>query len=293
MLDQFGNVIGVITSRVDTSESGRPVTGIGFAIPINDALASSTIPVAPATAIPSLPTPFPPIVPIPDVDAAKAALDQQYQAMEAQRQLQVQATRAAIEAQQEIDRYAAALEAERIANLPTPTPQPTATPLPPPTPQPTMYCREWETMVHDWINEGNRFWDYQFTYNWDVIPVHPRLTLEEALAYCVLDFPYGQMRSRIYGTVYQVGTDRHNILPGTYKYHAPNGDDRVGTHARNTMKADCTLTVNYQEHNKVVMRMPYGQPFQYQLLTYHNLVKFKCSWANSHDRSALMVRIGD
>ena len=148
-------------------------------------------------------------------------------------------------------------------------------------------------MVHDWIDEGNRFWDYQFTYNWDVIPVHPRLTLEEALANCVLEFPYGQMRAGTYGRVYQVGTDRHNLLPGTYKYHAPHGDDRVGTHAPNWTESTCALTVNYDEHNEERITMPYGKPFQYQVLSYHNRVKFECRFSNPYENSALMIRIGD
>ena len=35
MLDQFGNVIGVVVSRVEESD-GRDISGIGFAIPINE-----------------------------------------------------------------------------------------------------------------------------------------------------------------------------------------------------------------------------------------------------------------
>ena len=31
----FGQVAGVVVSRVETDNSGRPVAGIGFAIPIN------------------------------------------------------------------------------------------------------------------------------------------------------------------------------------------------------------------------------------------------------------------
>ena len=35
LLDMFGQVAGVVVSRVETDSSGRPVAGIGFAIPIN------------------------------------------------------------------------------------------------------------------------------------------------------------------------------------------------------------------------------------------------------------------
>ena len=61
MLDQFGNVVGVITSRVDTSESGRPVTGIGFAIPINDVTTGRNVPEPTTGRILPTPTPFPAI----------------------------------------------------------------------------------------------------------------------------------------------------------------------------------------------------------------------------------------
>ena len=83
-------------------------------------------------------TPFPTIPPTPDIEATKAALH----AMDAHRRASEQATRSAVEAQQEAERYAASLEATRIAELPTPTQThtptltPTATPLPTPTPLP-------------------------------------------------------------------------------------------------------------------------------------------------------------
>lgn len=34
MLDEFGNVVGVVVSRID--ERGRDNAGIGFAIPVNE-----------------------------------------------------------------------------------------------------------------------------------------------------------------------------------------------------------------------------------------------------------------
>ena len=130
LLDANGNVIGVITFRISsTPETGRPVTGIGFAIPIDavqqdlGALAASGNPSAESTS-----TPIPTVPPTPDVEATKAAIE----AMDAhRRQASEQATRAATEAQQEAERYAASLEATRIAELPTPTP--THTPVPTPT----------------------------------------------------------------------------------------------------------------------------------------------------------------
>ena len=35
LLNMFGQVIGVVVSRVETDSAGRPISGIGFAIPIN------------------------------------------------------------------------------------------------------------------------------------------------------------------------------------------------------------------------------------------------------------------
>lgn len=87
----------------------------------------------PAAAPPSLGADFPTIAPTPDLPATKAALE----TIDAHRRQVELATRTAIEAQQEAERYAAALEATRVAELPTPTPLPTATPYPTPTPQPT------------------------------------------------------------------------------------------------------------------------------------------------------------
>ena len=128
LLDANGNVIGVITFRISSTPGGRPVTGIGFAIPIDavqqdlGALAASGNPSAESTS-----TPIPTVPPTPDVEATKAAIE----AMDAHRRASEQATRAATEAQQEAERYAASLEATRIAELPTPTP--THTPVPTPT----------------------------------------------------------------------------------------------------------------------------------------------------------------
>ena len=192
LLNASGNVIGVITARVESTETGRPVSGIGFAIPVNavqqdlGAVAASGSPSPDATA-----TPLPTIPPTPDVEATKAAIE----AMDAHRRQAEQATRAATEAQQEAERYAASLESTRIAELPTPTPthtptptptptvtptptptplptatplpthtptpEPTPTPLPPtptPTPHPASFCEEWEALVLEWVKQGNSYY---------------------------------------------------------------------------------------------------------------------------------------
>ena len=144
LLDTNGNVIGVITFRISSTPSGRPVTGIGFAIPIDavqqdlGALAASGNPSPESTS-----TPIPTIPPTPDIEATKAAIE----AMDAHRRASEQATRAATEAQQEAERYAASLEATRIAELPTPVPTPTPAPTPLPTIQPTPNIEATKTAI--------------------------------------------------------------------------------------------------------------------------------------------------
>ena len=160
----FGQVAGVVVSRVETDNSGRPIAGIGFAIPINAVKSGLGGQVSPAGKVLPTPTPFPTIGPTPDIEATKTAIE----AIDAQRRKDEQATRTAIKAKQEAERYAASLEATRIAELPTPlptatplptpmpTPEPTPTPLPTPTPHPATFCQEWEAMVLDWIKQGQQ-----------------------------------------------------------------------------------------------------------------------------------------
>ena len=202
LLNEYGQVVGLVTARAEATATGRAVTGIGFAIPINEvnpAVAGQIAAGNPSpaeTAIPTItpiPTIPPTIPPTPDVEATKAALE----AMDAHRRQAEEATRAATEAQQEADRYAASLEATRVAELPTPTPThtptptptptitPTPTPTPPPTttplptptftpeptpthtptptftptptPHPSIFCQEWEAMVLAWVKQGNDY----------------------------------------------------------------------------------------------------------------------------------------
>ena len=118
---------------MESTETGRPVTGIGFAIPINSVKQDFGDAFASRSASPNVaPTLLPTIPPTPDVEATKAAIE----AMDAHRRQAEQATRTATEAQHEAERYAASLEATRIAELPTPTP--TQTPVPTPTPASTL-----------------------------------------------------------------------------------------------------------------------------------------------------------
>ena len=118
LLSGEGLVIGVITFRVERTETGQPISGIGFAISINElrqmlAVAGMSV----QTLVPSMPIPLPTIQPTPDIQATKSTLDR----IDAHRRASDQATRIATESQQESERYAASLEATRAAEAPTPT----------------------------------------------------------------------------------------------------------------------------------------------------------------------------
>ena len=295
MLDQFGNVVGVIVSRVDES-GGQDIAGIGFAIPINEVTTDLGGQVAPGDVLPT-PTLFPTIGPPPDIEATKAAIE----AIDAQRRLEEQATRTAIEAQEEAERLAASLEATRIANrptptatpLPTPTSLPTATPTPTPTPEPTpsptpptptpmphprTFCVEWEGMVLEWIKQGNSytlskqhhvFEDYVKPED---VPDHPRLSAKLAHRLCITRFPTGVFGGNSFSTV---GDGYNRVLPGTYEYRRA-GDNRVGH--------SCKLVLNRGSDSPELIQVPVGEPFTFQFFTYHGSVNHNCG---------RLYRIGD
>ena len=305
MLDQLGNVIGVIVSRIEES-GGRDITGIGFAIPINEVTADLGGQVTPGDVLPT-PTAFPTIGPTPNLEATRTAIE----AVDTQRRLEEQATRTAIEAQEEAERFAASLEATRVAELPTvtptplptatstptPTPLPTATPTPtptptleptptpvPPTPTPTphpsTYCPEWEAMVLDWIKQGNVYTSYD-------APNHPHLTPNMAHSICIIAFPVGRlvptyMYERNRAVFRVVGTEEGQLLPGTYKYHAPGGGDRV-------TDRDCKLLLNYKSDESAAVELTYGKSFQITLYSYHGKVRL----INSFYCDGYLYRIGD
>ena len=72
LLDMYGQVIGVVVSRVETDGSGRPISGIGFAIPINEVKTELGGQVSPAGPVLPTPTPFPAIGPTPDLEATRS-----------------------------------------------------------------------------------------------------------------------------------------------------------------------------------------------------------------------------
>ena len=305
LLDTFGQVIGVVVSRVETNNAGRPVAGIGFAIPINAVKPGrgGQAPQAGKTLPTPTPTPFPTIAPPPNVEATKSAMD----AIDAHRRQAELATRTAIEAQQEAERYAASLEATRIAELPTPTPTPlpTATPTPTPTPLPTAtptptptptpeptptplpplptpsphlrtFCQEWEALVLEWIKQGNYYYDDN-----PGVPDHPQLSAKSAHYQCLTEFPTGIMiRS---SRSYTVGGGPNQLVPGTYEYRRA-GDKRVPV-------ANCWLVLNFLDDSKEAeVEMPYGEPFTFRLYEYHNTVYLSCK---GRDWEGNLYRIED
>ena len=256
--------------------------------------------VTPGDVLPT-PTPFPTIGPTPDLEATRTVIE----AVDAQRRLEEQGTRTAIEAQEEAERYAASLEATRVAELPTatptplptatptptptplptatptptptPTPEPTPTPLPPPptpTPHPRIYCQEWEGMVLDWIREGN---SYSIKYGRVVgnVPNHPRLSAQDAKTLCVISFPTGIL---IGNEPKVVGEEKGQLLPGLYEY-------REGSEKRVVRSGGCKLTLNVGEPDKEqVVRVSYGEPFTFRFFVYHGRVDHYCG---------RLYRIGD
>ena len=297
LLDMYGQVIGVVVSRVEEDSAGRPISGIGFAIPINEVKTELGGQVSPAGPVLPTPTPFPTIGPTPDLEATKSAIE----AIDAFRRASDQATRTAVEAQATAEQYAADLEATRIAELPTPTPtatptatplptatptatptptpEPTATSTPTPTPHPATFCQEWEALVLEWIKQGNNYRRYGYLsgYNPDV-PDHPRVSAAEGADFCLTSFPLGISPSFL-SFIITVGYGGGELLPGLYEYRRP-GDNRVEGR-------DCRLTLNRGSGNSTRIELPYGESFTFQFFTYHEEVYF---WGTC---KGYLYRIGD
>ena len=304
LLDMFGQVVGVVVSRVETNNVGRPVAGIGFAIPINavkSGLGGQVSRSGKALPTPTL-TPFPTIAPPPNVEATKAAMD----AIDAHRRQVEQATRTATEAKQEAERYAASLEATRIAELPTPTPtplptatptptptplptatptptptptpEPTPTPLPTPTPHPRTFCQEWEALVLEWVRRGHRYYHPAYGVS-SAVPDHPQLSAKRARSLCLTEFPSGVLEEN---RIRRVGDGPNQLLPGTYEYRR-EGDKRV--------PGRCEIILNWNEDNQQSVKMPYGEPFTFQFYRYHGEVEYDGVWMD--DCGVALYRIGD
>ena len=288
MLDQFGNVIGVIVSRIEES-GGRDVTGIGFAIPINEVRADLGVQVSPGTVLPTpTPTPRPTIAPTIDLEATKTAIEAEDVFLQTKEAAEYQAE----QARQEAERYAESLEATRIANRPTatPTPLPTATPTPTPTPLPTatptptptptpeptptptltptphprIYCQEWESLVLEWVKQGHVYIDEsrETVIGPGDPPDHPRLSAKQAQGICLTKFPVGVLYRKS-NRVIRIGDEPGQLLPGLYEYRR-EGDNRV--------EGECGLRFNRFQDDELKVQMLYGEPFTFQLHTYQGVV---------------------
>ena len=286
LLDMFGHAVGVVVSRMETTDSGRPIFGIGFAIPISAVHSGLGGQVSRAGRVLPTPTlePFSTIAPPPNIEATKAAMD----AIDAHRRQAELATRTAIEAQRETERYAASLEATRVAELPTPTPrptptpEPTPTPLPTPTPHPRTFCHEWESLVLEWIKQGNNYYNPYYRPRIpgvSPVPGHPQLSAKNAHSLCLTAFPLGILENN---DIASVGHGPGQLLPGTYEYRR-EGDKRV--------PGRCEIILNWNEDNQHSVKLPYGEPFTFRFYQYHGKVEYDAVWMDDCDDA--LYRIGD
>ena len=309
LLTEDGKVIGLISARAEETKTGRAVTGIGFAIPINDvkpglpvgiASGNSALGETPAPTPTPSPTVPPTLLPTPDVQATIAALE----AEDRRRRAVAEATRIAEQAQQEAEQYAASLEATRIAEMPTPTPtprstptptplptatptptplpthtptpEPTPTPLPPtptPTPHPATFCKEWKALVLEWVKQGNTVQASPEGDIWSTnVPDHPQLSAHQAGRHCVLNFPEGRLFRRA-----EVGDEPWQLLPGLYEFRTAVDDGEL----RRVPKYYCRLELNKYESNETIVHMPSGEPFTFRFFTYHGDVELDCPGGGS------------
>ena len=292
MLDAYGNVIGVIKSRIDESQ-GATITGIGFAIPINSVDIAIPAQVAP-TSLPAVLAPtaipastLPPLVLAPTIDVAatKEAIDTRIAIAQTKvaHDLEIERQR------QETAAYAARAVATAMALVPTPTPTPppTATPIPPTgtpsptaTPHPQVYCESWEKMVLEWIYQGNSYPRILYEEHLQYLPVHPMIGLEVAHRTCIRKFPLGLFP---FGGIqyYVVGYGEEELLPGLYKYQDRNGSERVSDRR-------CSIVVNNgsRDLKRKFIEAVYGEPFEFRIVPDHHTVSIGgCN--------GFMYRIGD
>lgn len=283
LLDTHGHVTGIIISRLETDDSGRPIAGIGFAIPINTVKASMTSYASRAGSASSTRalTPFPTIGPTPDLATTKAAID----AIDAHRRQSDLATRTAREAQEEAERYAASLEATRIAELPTPTPHPAT------------FCLEWEALVLEWVKQGNLYrpfsgpWSFP-PWSFPAPPDHPKLSAKEAIDFCINQFPSGILLFWGGGawnisSPTKVGHGMGELLPGTYEFRQPSGERRVMSGGGG--RCQLILNVDDPRVSETSIDMPYGEPFTFAFSTHHGKVTFTPVVCGD----GLFYRIGD
>ena len=281
MLDSQGRVIGIVVAQVVEDSSGNAVSGIGFAIPANLIRGDSQ------PALVSTPTVFPTIEPPPNIVATREAIE----AADEFRRRVAEATQTAVEAREEARRYAMELEATRIAELPTRTPEPTRTPLPTATPHPATHCDEWESMILDWVREGHSFYERWGEAVTDEDPPEMEtLSTKDAIAFCNTEFPIGRVYVMGNWDSVPIGTGREELLPGTYRYRWEGGTNVEG---------GCKVITNYSRGfdgyaPEDVTELPFDGEFTITLYEYHISMTFvpSGSWGRRLCSGAL-VRVGD
>ena len=77
-----------------------------------------------------------------------------------------------------------------------------------------------------------------------------------------------------------VGMGIYEIMPGTYQYRTPQGDNRVA-------EKDCVLLLNAHQESRSTVSLTYGQPFEFNLSPHHSVV------ALSQHCGGYLYRIGN
>ena len=204
------------------------------------------------------------VVATPDIESTKRAIA----AADQRRRDAELATRVATEAKQEADRFAASLEATRTAEDAILQATRAA--------ELAQHCREWEGMVMDWIREGNNYSTSDRSAS--LAPAHPELSPQMADEVCITNFPLGRIysaRDQAWRRGAEVGTGPNQLLPGTYRYQAPSGDDRVEAKPLglyDSPNVSCWTKLNASVSDYTLIPMTYGEPFEITLHPHHNRV---------------------
>ena len=223
------------------------------------------------------PTHPPTIAPTPNVEATKRAIA----AADQRRREADTATRVATEAQQEADRFAAELEATRtteLAIVEATRAAETAMAQAARVAEIQALCQQWEPMVLAWVKDGNYYDPSDPT-----VPFLPDMSVQMAAENCNTDFPRGRL-FHIGGNLVKVGTGADQLLPGTYHYQSPSGNNRVEMFR-------CKIVLNHWEPNEARIDMVEGKPFEITFHEGHNDVTV-LNW-NYGGCSGFLHRVSD
>ncbi len=242
LLDMFGQAVGVVVSRVVETDSGRPITGIGFAIPINEVRAERGAQVSPGGR--ATPRPTPTLMPASGTRPTPIPTSTPQS-----RRL--------------------------LPDLPTATVTPTGEPTPTLIPV-IYYCDEWRESVILWIAEGHNYFRGGAS-----VPTHPeiekRAEEDRKLAYvfCEIDFPHGRLHV---GPVL-VGYGEGKLIPGLYEYRVTEHFNELTGRTReatNLVEAEsCHVALNHaRSYTRTDVYLPVGEPFTFRFTEEHGEVVF-------------------